>query len=511
MRREVKEQAHQEFLDKFNQDERFHSEDLAAKQEANRIAKLGTEGYGALPGEVEEEPEVILANVVASINVGNKELKTYKTEFLKQQGKDQNWLDQQQIAWEKNPNAVDATISQYFNKVADKQRKIDADQIMINDVNSNVTKRFGTIDKLIPKNSPTVIYSTSSGIKYTYSPKDFVNFNSKFDRYAKPDLGVTDYIDKDNPPRIYDDELAKKELSDKEYNLYKILQSRNTVGKRNLFKGDLTLSENIDFYKNNVNKPYQKVIRDINDEVAKEVSKRLTGNQGAYYQIPTATPEQRGGIGNLLTAYAARADKQKGGVALSPEWNSETARALALDPEAKYNIKLIEGTSSSSAKYEIVGTGNAGTIRFNVTPQEKAAVFGTRFEANPAVQMIRPYQEQIRKTGGYTTANDGVQYTSQANGFLNKTDFPNIQSYGVKANIINPSPGNYQIRLAIYDPVAQKWNNDIPYPRTKFVSEEGLAPALITLSDAAVYELLNDVPASSTDLQKLKQANKKPL
>ena len=177
----------------------------------------------------------------------------------------------------------------------------------------------------------------------------------------------------------------------------------------------------------------------------------------------------------------------------------------------KYNIKLIESTGTSTAKYEIVGTGNAGTIKFNVTSQEKAAVFGNRFEASPAVQMIRPYQEQIRKTGGYTTANDGKQFTTHANGFLNKTDFPNIQSYGVKANIINPSPGNYQIRLAIYDPVAQKWNNDIPYPRTKFVSEEGLAPALITLSDAAVYELLNDVPASSTDLQKLKQANKKPL
>jgi len=101
--------------------------------------------------------------------------------------------------------------------------------------------------------------------------------------------------------------------------------------------------------------------------------------------------------------------------------------------------------------------------------------------------MIRPYEEQIRKTGGYTTANDGVQYTTSSNGWLNNTDFPNVQSYGIKANIIN-SDGQYQIRLAIWDPIEGKWNNDIPFPRNKFVSKEGVAPALITMSDAAIYE-----------------------
>jgi hypothetical protein len=505
MRREIKDQQHQEWLDKFNQDERFHAEDLATKQEANRIAKLGTEGYGALPAEVEQDPLTVLADVNKNIADGNTELSKYKNQFLTQQGKDQKWLDQQQIAWEKNPNGVDATVSQYFNSVADKQRNIDANQIMINTLDKQADQKFGTVDKLIPKNAPNITLTLPGGNREVYTPKDFVNFNSKFNKYVIdiPGGGTVPTSGK----TVYDDKLAKKELSAKEYRLYEASKKFSDQ----LTSAEKVLSQNLRNYDVIVNQPYRKIIEQRNDYIAKEVAKRLTGNQGGYHQIPTATPEQKDDIANLLTRYAARADKQKGGVALSPEWNSETARALATDPEAKYTIKLVEGTSTSPAKYEIVGTGNAGTIRFNLTPQEKAAVFENRFEASPAVQMIRPYQEQIRKTGGYTTANDGVQYTSQANGFLNKTDFPNIQSYGVKANIINPSPGNYQIRLAIYDPVAQKWNNDIPYPRTKFVSEEGLAPALITLSDAAVYELLNDVPASSTDLQKLKQANKKPL
>ena len=507
MRREIKEQAHQEWLDNFNQDERFQAQDIAAKTEANRIAKLATEGYGALPGEVEpEDPKTVLTGVVTSIDSGQKELNTYKNQFLKQQGKDQTWLDQQQIAWEKNPNGVDATISKYFNAVADKERTIDANQIMLDGIAKQADEKYGTIDKLIPKDAPNLILTTASGVREVYTAKDFVNFNSKSNRYLK-DRPSQRMTSQGGPvmETVWDDDLAKAELTPKEYRLYQAYKN----GNRNT-GGDKVLYDNILNYSKTVNQPYQKVIRERNDFTAQQVADRLTGSQGAYYPIPTASAEQKNGIANLLTAYAARADKQTGGVAISPEWDSEIAKALALDPEAKFNIKLVEGTEARPGKYEIVGTGNAGTIRFNVTPQEKIAVFQDRFEASPAVRMIRPYQEQIRKTGGYTTANDGKQYTTPNNGFLNNTDFPNVQSYGVKANIIN-SDGQYQIRLAIWDPIEGKWNNDIPFPRNKFLSEEGVAPTLITMSDAAIYELLNDVPPSAAELQKLKQANKKPL
>lgn len=507
MRREIKDQAHQEWLDKFAQDERFHADDMAAKTEANRIAKLATEGYGALPGEDEQtDPKVVLADVVTSIDSGQKELNTYKNQFLTQQGKDQAWLDQQQLAWEKNPNGVDATVSKYFNAVADKQRTIDANKIMLSGINKEADAKFGTIDKFIPKNAPNLILTTASGVREVYTPKDFVDFNSKSNRYLK-DRPSQKMTSQGGPvmETVWDDDLAKAELTPKEYRLYQAYKN----GNRNT-GGDKVLYDNILNYSKTVNQPYQKVIRERNDFTAQQVADRLTGSQGAYYPIPTASAEQKNGIANLLTAYAARADKQTGGVAISPEWDSEIAKALALDPEAKFNIKLVEGTEARPGKYEIVGTGNAGTIRFNVTPQEKIAVFQDRFEASPAVRMIRPYQEQIRKTGGYTTANDGKQYTTPNNGFLNNTDFPNVQSYGVKANIIN-SDGQYQIRLAIWDPIEGKWNNDIPFPRNKFLSEEGVAPTLITMSDAAIYELLNDVPPSAAELQKLKQANKKPL
>lgn len=507
MRREIKNQEWKKFELQYEQDERFHADTMAKAEEANRIAKLAIEGYGALPAEVEQtDPKVVLADIVTSIDSGQKELNSYKNQFLKQQGKDQNWLDQQQAAWEKNPNGVDATVSKYFNSVADKERKIDANQIMLNNINAEADRKFGTIDKFIPKNAPNLILTTASGVREVYTPKEFVEFNQMSSRYLK-DRPSERMTSQGGPvmETVWDDNLAKAELTPKMYRLYQAYKA----GNRNT-GGDKVLYDNILNYSKTVNAPYQKVLKERNDFTAQQVADRLTGSQGAYYQIPTASAEQKNSIATLLTSYAARADKQKDGVGLSPEWNSETARALALDPEAKYTIKLVEGTEARPGKYEIVGTGNAGTIKFNVTPQEKIAIFGDRFEASPAVRMIRPYQEQIRKTGGYTTANDGVQYTTPNNGFLNNTDFPNVQSYGVKANIIN-SDGQYQIRLAIWDPIEGKWNNDIPFPRNKFVSEEGVAPALITMSDAAIYELLHDVPPSAAELQKLKQANKKPL
>jgi len=505
MRREIKEQAHQEWLDKFNQDERFHADDLAEKREANRIAKLATEGYGALPAEVEQtDPKVVLADVVTSIDSGQKELNTYKNQFLKEQGKDQKWLDQQQLAWEKNPNGVDATVSKYFNAVADKQRTIDANKTMLSNINAEADEKFGSLDDFIPKNAPNVIYATKSGLREVYTPKDFVDFNAKFSRYVDYSLPAGKAA---NRTKVYLDDKAKAELSPKEYRLYEILKNPAAAEK---MVGNKTLLDNLINYGKVINPTYQKVIKERNDFTAQQVADRLTGSQGAYYTIPTASAEQRDSMAGLINSYISRAAKQTGGVAISPEWDSEIAKALILDPKAKFLIKLVEGTEARPVKYEIVGAGDAGRIRFNMTAQEKIAVFENRFEASPAVRMIRPYQEQIRKTGGYTTANDGKQYTTSTNGFLNSTEFPNVQAYGVKANLIK-SGAEYQIRLAIWDPIEGKWNDDIPYPRNKFLSEEAVAPALITMTDAAIYELLNDVPPSAAELQKLKQANKKPL
>ena len=95
--------------------------------------------------------------------------------------------------------------------------------------------------------------------------------------------------------------------------------------------------------------------------------------------------------------------------------------------------------------------------------------------------------------------------------FLNKIDFPSIQNYGIKANIVEPSPGKYSIRLSLFDPTTQKWHEDISFPRGQLITEDNIAGALIGLNDAVAYELVNEKPATANDLKRLQQATKKPL
>jgi hypothetical protein len=145
-----------------------------------------------------------------------------------------------------------------------------------------------------------------------------------------------------------------------------------------------------------------------------------------------------------------------------------------------------------------------------MTPEQKRSVFGDQFDASPAVQMVRPYQEQIRKMGGYSTATSPGT-SNHTNAFLNKIDFPEMDAYGVKANIVEPTPGKYSIRLSIFDPITQEWNDDIPFPRNELISEDKIAGALMGMNDAVAFELLYDKPATANDLNKVKKATKKPL
>lgn len=507
--KETKEQDWKKFMMNYNQEEKWKGlnyqadlEKIGIAREANVLKKKELEGYGGLPSTIAQEdlPKYNLGKVVADVEVGDKELKTAKNTFLKQQGKDEAWLAQQQSAWEKNPKGVDATVANYFNTTAAKQRQIDSDKLMIAQINQEAIDEYGDIKKLIPKGSPNVTYR-SGGETYEYTPSDFVELNQMRGAYQSSYGGAGGAS-----AVTYDKDKAKEELSPKQYHLWEVangLAAKNPANK--------TLSENLNYYNKNVNTKYKDTLTKINNYTAEQVTKRLTTSQGVEYTIPTANPAQKASIASMLTSFANLAESQKGGLANSPDFNVKTAREIALDAEAKYNIKVSEGTAIQPAMYEITATGNKGNVvKFKMTPEQKRSIFGDQFDASPDVQMIRPYQEQIRKMGGYTTAT-GPGTSNHTNAFLNKIDFPAMSSYGIKANIVEPAPGKYSIRLSIFDPVKQEWHDDIPFPRNELIGEENIAGALMGMNDAVAFELLYDKPATANDLNIVQEATKKPL
>lgn len=520
MRREIKNQDWKIAVMNYEQDERKMAQDYAlsmadieTKREANRQKAQEGAGYGGLPvgRDVSDVPQYNLGRVIAEIEQGEKSIVNSDRAFLQQEGKDQKWLDLQRVAWEKNPNGVDPGIAAHFNDTENQRRRIDANKIMVGDINKLASQQidpstgrpYGTITDLIPKNAPNINVKTPNA-SYVFSPKDFVEFNENFNKYSK-------YLAPAGPggsgSLFFDDTKAKTELSNKELYLYNIYKKKQQ-GKP-LSEPEKVIIANSDNYRKTVNQAFREKTTAINNFTAEEVTRRLTASQAVDYEVPTGTAAQRSSFATALTRYADLAESQKGGIANSPEFDVATARKIALDSNLTGSIKVVEGSEVEPAMYELSFTGKEGSTKVRMTPEQKRAMFGSRFESSPAIQMIKPYLEQMRKMGGNSTAYYPGQ-SSHENAFLGAVDFPSVSLYGIKANIVQYN-GGYSIRVSGFDPETKKWQDNLAYPRTGLLSEDRIAEALINLNDAAVYELINDKAPTSADLNRVKNASKKPF
>ena len=528
--RETKEIDWKKYIMTYNQNAQFHKEDREdkkldreQKKRENDLKQKELEGYGGLPGPVDPSlvPKVNLNTVTDEVNKGTIALDKADNTFLAQKGKDKAWLDSQRDAWEKRPGSVESDVAFHFNSTEAFRRKVEGDKQVIIDANKAATAKYGTIDDLIPKDARSIDYFSKGG-NYRYSPKDFVEFNNLIGNYeslvstggGSPSFGMAP---SGGGVVKFDDAKAKSELSDKMYNLYQMYKQSRTGKSDLLGSGGKTLVSNLKFYKDNVNVPYGKKLNAIMDETNTIVTERLTTSQGVSYGIPTATAAQQTSIANVLNQFADLADKTGGSLANSPNWNTETARKLALEEKPNYSFTVVEGTERQPKAYMMSVSGKAGTVSARVTPEQKTYVFGQMYEASPAVQALRPYQEQMRKTGGYSTAPIPNAPTTQSNSWMSAIDFPNVATYGVKGNVVNvgkdPRTGKdlYTIKLAIYDPMLQDWKEDLSFPRKGLLIDEAVVPAMQSLNDATLYELLNEKPATSKDIKLLQTAAKKPL
>lgn len=495
--RQDKAQDWAKFIANYNQDERFHKENKALKQ---KELKQG-EGYGGLPVGIDQKDvtRYTLDKFVQETKDTALTVEAIDANFIQQQGKDKTWLDQQKQAWEQSPGSVSPLIKEHLQLTERMRRDVLSDVVMITDIEKKAKEIYGDIYQHIPKDAPSLkVYS--GGEEVRYSPKELVDYNTQASKYISsgPSAGT-------GAPGtvIFDRERAKKEMSPKLFRLFQVQTGGAPTNK--------TINETLKYYSDKVNQPHREVLGKIEQFTADEVSKRLTQNQGVAYGIPTGNAEQKATIATALTQFATLAESQAGGLPNSPNFDASTARKLAAE-DAKYSLTVVEGTERQPAMYQVDVAGKSGQTSFRVTPEQKNSVFGQMFEASPQVQAVQPYLEQMRKMGGYSTA-----YTNGPSGpensYLSKIDFPSANVYGVKGNIVTLSPesGRYTVKLNIFDPVTKTWHNDIDYPRTGMIQKEALNDALRMLNDAAIYELINEKPATANDLKAVENASKKPL
>jgi nitrogen regulatory protein PII-like uncharacterized protein len=463
-------------------------------------------GYGGLPQPSNQEnlPKVNIASVVDKTQEYANSLSSLDNGFLGKKGKNEEWLNQQREAWTRSPNGVESEVAYHLASTEPLRRITEANKAMLISTQKEAGKALGIgdpseyINKLIPKNAPDIQYNDGVN-QYIYSPKDFVNYNNNLSKYISSlnTGGVA-----------FDFNKAKQELSPKEYHLLEVQASKKPLNEANKI-----LLNNVQHYNQIVNNPNREMIGKINDLSQEELKNRITSPQGMEYTVPTENEAQIRSMGGNLAGLANLAEKTNGKLPGSPDFDVDVARKLSSSPNTQYRLNVVEGSEFQPAMYELTASGKVGdkdlVTKALITPEHKLSMFGQRFEADPRVQAIRPYQEQIRKMGGYSTALSPGESTHN-NSFLSSVDFPNVGTYGVKANIIQPAGDLYQIKLSIFDPTQKVWHENISYP-SKMISEKALYDALIGLNDSAIYELLNETPSTENDLKQVKLASKKPF
>jgi hypothetical protein len=449
-----------------------------------------------------ELPRYTLGKVVVDTENAEVQIAKSDADFLnlpQNRGKDEQWLEAQRKAWKERPNDVDPMVAEHFVGSEENRRTVDANKVMIGQIRQEGIDKFGDIKALIPKD-PAIKYFSPEGSTFTYTPEDFVNANENITKYI-----VVGGPGSSESTENYDFERARQELSPKELHLFMI-----QTGRAPKTQANQTLLERAKHYNEIVNVPYKATTEAINKYTADEVTKRITISQGKSYGFSTGKAEETSIMGTKLLQFINKAKTLDGGLANSPDFDLSIAEKLSIDPKANYTMTLAEGTQFQPPMYKINVTGEDGSVEFRVTPEEKALMFGEEFEAPPAVQAFRPYQEQIRKMGGSTTALSPGPSNSE-NSYLGKVDFPSVEIYGVRANIEKSPTGKYSIKISAYDPIQKKWFDNISYPRKQLVGEDQVIPLMARLNDAAVFELINERPPTAEELKMIQQASKKPF
>jgi hypothetical protein len=509
---ETKALDYKKFIMGFEQDERFHRDEMYYKErddkraEAKEAREAGAAaGYGGVHFSVDQDelPEVTLDRIAGDIKIDETRINNADADIMAEFKKpgDKSWLDVQRMRWQTSPGSVDVRLADHFNSTERTRREIAANQAMIADINNKATSQYGTIDKYIPAGSKPVTVNFPSG-SYTYTPSEMVNFNDKWKRYVK--VSASGGTGGGGASVSYDDAKARQELSAKEYFLYQSLKNQSTPTAK-------TLAANLRFYNQKVNIPYEKVIQAKNDFVAKEVKQRVVAMQGMEYGISLDNEAQKTSFGNAVQAWANLADSQKGGLANSPGLDVTELRAIAGDLQ-NANIRVVEGTRYSPAMYEVTVSDKKGTTQtFRVPPEDYDSVFRGRYNASPEIAAVRPYMTQMVRTGGLTTALDG-QKTNIGNAYLGRLDFSNVEYYGISGNIIkSKNNGLYSIRVNLTDPITKKTIvEDFSYPSKSWIDEGKIYAALNGLTDARIFQMIYGRTPTTKELNAIKQGSQNP-
>ena len=468
----------------------------------------------------EELPKLSMPWLVGKIESSSQGLKNSDVEFLRKfkgvenvSDKDVEELGRQYEEWLKRPEGVESNLRNYFQKTDGERRTLRSDTGLLQELNTQLDKEFpGTNINTIPVKGETFILTATDGKKYTVTPRDLLNFSANYEtRYQVFDPSKGTGFE----PTSFDSEKAKRELSPKDYEIFKIY-ARFKKQPASLGSDVTRVMQEYVNIKNSAALDLNKNIKAANERGSQILNERYTTTQGLSRSISLAKPEEKDTFRSLLTGISQIAQRNDGELANSPNFDYENLLKVMGSSNMSATITSTEKTEAQEPIHTVTVVGDGTSTSFRISESQKQSMFPGQYQADPKIQFALPFIDQVRKMGGVSTSFSNKFRSSHNDAFLKKVNFPNVNIYGITGDLTtlddgDPLSNKYNLKINVFNPATGAWIEDID-ALDGAMPVENIQQALSTLTDVEIYRILNDGKTPSrAELSKLKENSKRPF
>ena len=461
-----------------------------------------------------ELPDIDMAKLQNDIDSRSQNLKNSDREFLNRLNgtspteSDLTSLGQQYEEWLKRPNSIDPEIREYFENTSTQRESLKSDVSVLSDIDKQLMEEFPALKMPIPAGVKNVAIATPGGGK-VITGKDMANFALKFNKF------VHNYVDSSGrPQKIYKIDDAKKELTSEEFEMFNIVRKNDlSMGLNNQ---EEEFMKNYRIIKNVILTEYGDALRAANKRSTELIKDRYTTTAGISRGIPLGTAQLKDEFRGQLGGIVRIAQRTNGELANSPNFNLENLLKVMGSSDMSATITSTERTQFQEPKHIVTVIGDGVSTSFEISEDQKQTMFPGEYQADPKIQAVTPYIDQIRKMGGVSTSISGKYQSSANTAFLKGKDFPGVSIYGVTGDFASldqsgdPLSKKYALKINVYDPSRKQWIENINAIGGS-IPVENMYQALMTLTDIKIFQLLNNGRTpTQEELSKLKENSKVP-
>lgn len=364
-----------------------------------------------------------------------------------------------------NGSMNDILLSSAFDSLKGIQSRLDFQMNTYNSIlNDADSKPEFDIPSALSKLTP--VSFRQNNVEYNYTPEELISSYKNIFKYVTssrdPVLEISKYK--------FDDEGAMANLSPKELAIYNVYKKKHSGGA--LFTHESKFYRAFEDYNKQGGSIITKKTKQKETYINEKVNERFAGMQPVTHTIPLANKEDKDRFVSQMQVFLTRSKNQKGGLPEGENIN-DLEKIIGALTSANVKVQQFSDFQEPSYRIELLGgkSDKPSTAGFNISHTNFVEMFGYKYLPNPYEQSFYRIEKRLTASkptagGVRTTATDGEIVVTESNAYLDKKDFPSLNSYkGIKANVIESNYPNgefkYVINAIIYNPKTREWSPNI--------------------------------------------------